>query len=119
MSSPAEPSSASAVDPTQHRPGDCCEYCDDAVFAADPTTCPGWLQHRTRQVYRVEGWEAFGAWSMQHGATDTVHEAVERMEQLQARFPEMPMRVVAETTTYHVVSTAPAQIRASERDEMT
>jgi hypothetical protein len=120
MSSPAEQSSAPAVDPTEHRPVDCCEYCDDAVFAADPTACPGWLQHRTKQVYRVEGWE-FGAWTMLSGAEPLtlVRDAVERMQQLQARFPETPMRVVAETTSYMVVRTAPAETPPTEGDPMT
>lgn len=108
-----------SVDPTMHRPGDCCEYCDDATFAADPTTCPGYLHHRMKQVYRVEGWEAFGAWTMVSGAVDTIREAEERIAQLKARFPERPMRVVAETTSYMVVATAPGQTSPSKGDQVT
>ncbi|MFB7738253.1 hypothetical protein ACFC08_28470 [Streptomyces sp. NPDC056112] len=120
MSSPAEQQPAApAVDPTLHRPLDACEYCDDATFTADPSTCPGWMRHRTKQVYRVEGWESFGAWTMVAGAKDTVAEAERRMQQLKARFPEMPMRVVAETTSYHVVTTAPGQTPPTEGDPMT
>lgn len=119
MSSAAEQFSVPAVDPTAHRPGDCCEYCDDATFAADPTTCPGYLQHRTTQVYRVEGWEQFGAWTMVSGPRDTMREAEERMQQLKARFPETPMRVVAETTSYMVVRTAPGQTPPTDGDRVT
>jgi hypothetical protein len=107
-----------SVDPTLHRPVDCCEYCDDATFTADPTTCPGWLQHRTKQVYRVEGWEN-DMWNMVSSAQDLVRDAEWRMRQLQARFPEMPMRVVAETTTYMVVATAPGQTPPTEGDQVT
>lgn len=107
------------VDPTAHRPSDCCEYCDDATFAADPTTCPGWLQHRTKQVYRVEGWEDFGQWVMVSSPQKTIREAEERMARLKARFPDRPMRVVAETTTYMVVATAPGQTPPSDGDQMT
>lgn len=106
------------VDPTQHRPMDCCEYCDDATFAQDPTTCPGWLQHRTKQIYRVEGWDA-DAWNMMSSPHDFVRDAERRMGQLKARFPEIPMRVVAETTTYMVVATAPAQTPPTEGDQVT
>jgi hypothetical protein len=119
MSSPAEQPSATAVDPTLHRPGDCCEYCDDATFLADPTTCPGWLRHRTKQVYRVEGWEEFGAWTMMSSPQETIADAETRMRQLKVRFPETPMRVVAETTTYMVVTTAPGQSPPSDGDRMT
>jgi hypothetical protein len=119
MSSQAEQPSASAVDPTAHRPGALCEFCDDATFLADPTTCPGWLQHRTKQVYCVEGWESFGAWTMMSGPKDTIPEAEERMAQLKARFPETPMRVVAETTSYMVVRTAPGQTPPIEGDQVT
>jgi hypothetical protein len=114
MSSPAEQTSAPAVDPTQHRPVDCCEYCDDV------TQCPGWMRDRMRQQYRVEGWED-GAWTMMSGAEpySSVREADLRMQQLKARFPEMPMRVVAETTSFHVVSTAPAQTSPSKGDQVT
>lgn len=119
MSSPAEqPSAPAAIDPTAHRPGDCCEFCDSATFAADPTTCPGWLQHRTRQTYRVEGWE-YGAWTLMSGSKALVPEAEERMRQLKDRFPETPMRIVAETTTYMVIATAPAQTPPIEGDRMT
>ncbi|WP_086560968.1 hypothetical protein [Streptomyces africanus] len=119
MSSPAEQPSAPAVDPTQHRPGDCCEFCDDATFAADPTTCPGWLRDRTKQVYRVEGWEEFGEWVMVSSPQETIRAAEQRMSRLKARFPDRPMRVVAETTTYMVVATAPGQTPPSDGDEMT
>ncbi|MGV9891652.1 hypothetical protein [Streptomyces sp. NPDC003395] len=112
MSSPAEPNSAPAVDPTQHRPIDCCEYCDDL------TQCPGWMQDRMRQQYRVEGWDA-DAWNMLSSATDRVADVERRMQQLKVRFPEMPMRVVAETTSFHVVSTAPAQTPPTEGDQVT
>ena len=118
MSSPAEQFSAPAIDPTQHRPGDCCEYCDTAAFAADPTVCPGWLQDRTKQVYRVEGWE-YDARTMMSGPKNTIREAEERMAQLKARFPETPMRVVAETTSYMVVRTAPADTPPTEGDRVT
>jgi len=100
MSSQAEQHS---VDPTAHRPGDCCDLCDDATFLADPTTCPGWLQHRTKQVYRVEGWE-HDDWTMMSGAKDTISEAKFRMRQ---------------TTSFMVLLTAPAQTPPSERDPMT
>lgn len=119
MSSQAEQPSAPAADPTAHRPGDLCEFCDDATFLADPTSCPGWLHHRTKQVYRVEGWESFGEWVMVSGPKDTMTEAEERMAQLKARFPDRPMRVVAETTTYMVVATAPGQTPPSDGDRMT
>ena len=115
MSSQAEQHS---VAPTAHRPGDCCDLCDDATFLADPTTCPGWLQHRTKQVYRVEGWE-HDDWTMMSGAKDTISEAKFRMRQLKARFPGTPMRIVAETTSFMVLLTAPAQTPPSERDPMT
>lgn len=109
--------SLTRVDPTQHRPGDCCEYCDDATFAADPATCPGWLEGRTTQVYRVEGWEN-EAWTGMSGPK-SFHEAGQRMAQLKARFPEIPMRVVAETTTYMVVMTAAGKTPPIEGDQVT
>jgi hypothetical protein len=118
MSTPAGQTSAPLVDPTAHRPGDCCEYCNTETFLADPTTCPGWLQHRTTQAYRVEGWED-DAWAMLSGAKQTIPEAELRMGQLKARFPETPMRVVAETTTYMVVRTAPGQTSPSKGDQVT
>lgn len=117
MSGPAEQLSASGVDPTQHHPGDRCEFCDDVRFAADPTTCPGWVQHRTTETYRVEGWENNG-WTCMSGPKDW-NEAGQRMAQLKARFPEIPMRVVAETTTYTVVMTAPAQTPPTDGDQVT
>lgn len=100
------------VDPTAHRPLDCCEYCDDL------DECPGYLGNRTRQQYRVEGWDA-DAWNMLSGAKDTILEAEQRMSQLKARFPEMPMRVVAETTSYMVVRTAPGQTPPTDGDRLT
>ncbi|GHJ34255.1 hypothetical protein TPA0910_86880 [Streptomyces hygroscopicus subsp. sporocinereus] len=100
------------VDPTQHRPLDLCEYCEDV------TTCPGWMQGRMKQVYRVEGWEN-DAWNMMSSTQKLVRDAERRMAQLKARFPEIPMRVVAETTTYMVVATAPAETPPAEGDQMT
>jgi hypothetical protein len=116
---PTEQPSVLAVDPTLHRPGDCCEHCDDATFRTDPTTCPGYLQHRTKQIYRVEGWEQFGAWTMMSSPQETIAAAELRMAQLEVRFPETPMRVVAETTTYMVVATAPGQIPPTDGDQVT
>ncbi|MFF1358717.1 hypothetical protein [Streptomyces sp. NPDC058297] len=119
MSGPAEQNSAPAVDPTLHAPSDSCEHCDPAAFAADPSTCPGWMKHRTRQAYRVEGWEQFGEWVSMSSTKATVAEAELGMGQLKARFPETPMRVVAETTTFLVVRTAPGQTSPIEGDQMT
>lgn len=100
------------VDPTAHRPYDCCEYCDDL------NECPGYLGDRASQQYRVEGWE-HDAWTMMSGAKTTIAEAELRMEQLKARFPEAPMRIVAETTSFMVVRTAPGQVPPSDGDQMT
>ncbi|MFF3547144.1 hypothetical protein ACFYXD_35565 [Streptomyces platensis] len=94
-----------------------CEYCG-VLEGEDAQRCPGWLEHRATQVYRVEGWE-YDAWTMMSGAKDTIAEAELRMGQLKARFPETPMRIVAETTSYMVVRTAPGQAPPSDGDQMT
>lgn len=113
---------AAGVDPTTHRPdqnliGGVCEFCGD--LSTNPTRCPGWLLHRTRQVYRVEGWED-GAWTMMSSTRQTIPEANERMAALKRRFPELPMRIVAETSTYMVVATAPGTTHpADEREQIT
>lgn len=118
MSSPTEQPSVPAVDPTAHRPDDLCEHCDGAAFAADPSSCPGYLRHRTTQVYRVEGWEG-GEWTMLSSTQKRVAHAELRMQQLKARFPETPMRIVAETTSYMVVGVAPGQSPATDGERLT
>ncbi|MGW6754516.1 hypothetical protein [Streptomyces sp. NPDC055006] len=55
---------------------------------AGPSTCPGWMKHRTRQTYQVEGWEEFGEWVGMSSAQATAADAELRMAQLKARFPE-------------------------------
>jgi hypothetical protein len=56
---------------------------------------------------------------MMSGAKSTIAEAELRMTQLKARFPETPMRVVAETTSFMVVRTAPGNAPPTEGDQMT
>lgn len=99
------------ADPTAHRPdqslfaGGTCEFCGD--LSTDPTRCPGYLLHRTRQVYRVEGWEN-GGWNRLSSTQMKMPGAEEHLAALKRRFPDMPMRIVAETTAYMVIRTAPA-----------
>lgn len=114
---------AADVDPTAHRPSQdaisgSCEFCGD--LTTDPTRCPGWMRHRDRQVYRVEGWEYDDSWVMLSSAQESISAAEVRMKALKGRFPDRPMRIVAETTSYMVVRTAPGVPEPpAERDEMT
>jgi hypothetical protein len=108
---------AADVDPTSHRPSHdrvsaLCEFCGD--LTTNPTRCPGWLGHRTRQFYRVEGWEN-SEWSMMSSARESVPEAQERLDALKRRFPELPMRIVAETTSYMVVRAEPGTAPLAEK----
>ncbi|MFG2532798.1 hypothetical protein [Streptomyces sp. NPDC048516] len=100
------------VDPTQHRPGDCCEHCDSL------DECPGYLGNRMTQRYRVEGWDA-DAWTMMSSASEEIADTQKRMRQLKKRFPQIPMRIVAETTTYMVVGTAPGNAPPTDGDQLT
>ncbi|WP_406360619.1 hypothetical protein OH782_42210 (plasmid) [Streptomyces sp. NBC_01544] len=118
MSSPAERSSALTVDATAHRLSRRSPSVGLCKFRGSlAKRCPAWLEHRTKKTFRVEGWENNG-WTMVSGAKPLPRGRAAR-ESAQGPLPQIPMRVVAETTKYMVVSTALAQTSPSEGDQVT
>ncbi|MEE1838117.1 hypothetical protein [Streptomyces sp. SP17KL33] len=93
-----------AVSPLDHDPDhghQYCLHCGD--LSTDPTRCPGWLAHRTRVRFHAEGWQN-EEWTGMVSPHDTLAGAVVQYEHKRRRFPDMPMRLMAQLTVYAPVA---------------
>ncbi|MGX1840553.1 hypothetical protein [Streptomyces diastaticus] len=76
------------------------------------------LTDRATRHFRVEGFDA-GGWMPLSSLSTTQAEAELRLNRLRARFPSIPMRIVAEATVHTVIRNSSGQTPPTEGDQVT